>query len=71
MFHFNVVFSLLSLLLPLKDEVGNPLLPEGGHSQQSQAAGSHTRGPGVKKKGRLAIKQQIDSLSMFESLRYP
>ncbi|XP_042361545.1 RUN domain-containing protein 1 isoform X2 [Plectropomus leopardus] len=34
----------------IQDEVGNPLLSDGGHSQQPQAAGTNARGPGVKKK---------------------
>ncbi|XP_029997256.1 RUN domain-containing protein 1 isoform X2 [Sphaeramia orbicularis] len=33
----------------IQDEVGNPLLSEGGHNQQPQAAGTKTRAPGVKK----------------------
>ncbi len=38
--------------LPSADEVGNPLLSDGGHSQQPQAAGGASpRNPGVKKKG--------------------
>ncbi|XP_044188177.1 RUN domain-containing protein 1 isoform X1 [Thunnus albacares] len=34
----------------IQDEVGNPLLSDGGHSQQPQAAGTSSRAPGVKKK---------------------
>uniref|UniRef100_A0A671X920 RUN domain-containing protein 1 n=1 Tax=Sparus aurata TaxID=8175 RepID=A0A671X920_SPAAU len=34
----------------IQDEVGNPLLSDGGHSQQPQAAGTNGRTPGVKKK---------------------
>nr|XP_020508370.1 RUN domain-containing protein 1 isoform X2 [Labrus bergylta] len=34
----------------IQDEVGNPLLSEGGHSQQTQAAGANSRSPGGKKK---------------------
>ncbi|XP_037649110.1 RUN domain-containing protein 1 isoform X2 [Sebastes umbrosus] len=34
----------------IQDEVGNPLLSDGGPSQQPQAAGTSARAPGVKKK---------------------
>lgn len=34
----------------IQDEVGNPLLSDGGHSQQPQAAGTNARAPGAKKK---------------------
>lgn len=34
----------------IQDEVGNPLLSDGGHSQQPQAAGTNARTPGAKKK---------------------
>ncbi|KAM3863696.1 RUN domain-containing protein 1 [Diretmus argenteus] len=34
----------------IQDEVGNPLLPDGGQGQQPQAAGTNARAPGVKKK---------------------
>ncbi|XP_072224897.1 RUN domain-containing protein 1 [Leuresthes tenuis] len=34
----------------IQDEVGNPLLSDGGHSQQPQAAGINARAPGVKKR---------------------
>ncbi|XP_038562629.1 RUN domain-containing protein 1 isoform X2 [Micropterus salmoides] len=34
----------------IQDEVGNPLLSDGGHSQQPQAAGTNPRTPGVKNK---------------------
>uniref|UniRef100_A0A8P4K1T7 RUN domain-containing protein 1 n=1 Tax=Dicentrarchus labrax TaxID=13489 RepID=A0A8P4K1T7_DICLA len=34
----------------IQDEVGNPLLSDGEHSQQPQAAGTNARTPGVKKK---------------------
>ncbi|XP_059204992.1 RUN domain-containing protein 1 [Centropristis striata] len=34
----------------IQDEVGNPLLSDGAHSQQPQAAGSNARTPGGKKK---------------------
>ncbi|KAE8282837.1 RUN domain-containing protein 1 [Larimichthys crocea] len=34
----------------IQDEVGNPLLSDGAHSQQPQASGTNARAPGVKKK---------------------
>ncbi|XP_041830026.1 RUN domain-containing protein 1 isoform X2 [Melanotaenia boesemani] len=34
----------------IQDEVGNPLLSDGGHSHPPQAAGTNARTPGVKKK---------------------
>ncbi|XP_029294408.1 RUN domain-containing protein 1 isoform X2 [Cottoperca gobio] len=34
----------------IQDEVGNPLLSDGAHSQQPQAAGANARTPGAKKK---------------------
>lgn len=43
----------MTLLFPPKDEVGNPLLSDGGLSQQPQAAGTNARTPGVKKKGQF------------------
>ncbi|KAF6736736.1 RUN domain-containing protein 1 [Oryzias melastigma] len=53
----------------IQDEVGNPLLSDGAHRHQPQAAGTNGRAPGGKKKGESLHESSVQVKTVWTAVR--